>query len=189
MHAMHFIFDRNSKVAMNVQYCYSFVLRWSLLILHSFTVDRVCCWSYTLELAMKVLKYRWPAPTVWSSQVQWAAINSLSWLGASSQAPFQPSNLVASLEVVSVFWCLHGISHGAAQVSEPESYLLYWSSLDGGPRNDTAKHSQFQWARTMWANWTGKINVMKRVLKQIYTIHHPPCNFIELERDAHPSVS
>lgn len=50
--------------------------------------------------------------------------HSLSWLGASSQAPFQACNLVASLEVVSVFWCLHGISHGAAQVSEPESYLL-----------------------------------------------------------------
>jgi len=33
------------------------------------------------------------------------------------------------------------------------------------------------------------VNVMKRILKQIYTIHYPPCNFIELERDAHPSVS
>ena len=33
------------------------------------------------------------------------------------------------------------------------------------------------------------VNVMERILKQIYTIHHPPCNFIELERDAHPFVS
>jgi len=95
----------------------SFVLRWSLLILHSFTVDHgsggvlfvagATHWSWQWKCWNTVDQHPPFCLPKFNEQLFFVVV------GSKQSGPFS-CNLVACLEVVSVFWCLHGISHGSS---------------------------------------------------------------------------
>ena len=194
LNACHFIFNRSSKVVLWMYSTASFVLHWSLLILHSFTVDRGS--GGVLFVA---------GATHWSWQ--WKCWNTID-----QHPPFclpkfneQPFSVMVGSKHSGPFSGMQSCckSGSGVCVLAPTWKLVMEQPRSASPKAICYIDQVLMEAQEMtlqnilsFSELTlcGLIEVVKLMLwreylKQIYTIHHPPCNFIELERDAHPSVS